>query len=377
MGVENYGKYAFTYSIIIYILLIVNFGFNFSATQDVSVNRNDKIYLSKVFSEVLCIRILLAVFSISIVLLVTLTTSRFEEIGLLLLNGLGIVLGTILTPSFLFQGVEKMQFVTIGAVIPKLVMICTIFFVINGGDDLSLLMNIQSLGFIISGVVSSFIAHKTIGVRILKIELEGVIDRLKGSRSLFFSTLGMSLYRESGTIIIGVFLNYEIVGFYSAAEKIVRVIQGILNPVAQSLFPYIAHRFSEENNVKVKVAILLRIIKNYALVLFCFVLLIITVLPSIIIYFTDDKYLLSILDIKLLSPLVFFGCLSYVVGIVGLVNLGYEKYFVKGVFMAGTLAIILAVIGVNLFDDKGVAIAISVSETFLFFYLFKKLYSLK
>ena len=42
LGVEAFGKASYAQNIVAYLTILVNFGFDYSATQDVAINRDDK-----------------------------------------------------------------------------------------------------------------------------------------------------------------------------------------------------------------------------------------------------------------------------------------------------------------------------------------------
>lgn len=374
LGAEGYGRYAFVYTILVYNLMVVNFGFNFSATKEVAIQSGDIHRLSKIFTEVMVVRFLLAVSCVTVSVLILINIPKFYDTAILVLIGSGIVFGTILVPNFLYQGLEKMKYITIGAVVPKIVMISLIFVLVTEKGDIGFLMLIQSLGFLISGLIGTIISFKIIKVRVVKFGIKDLRRRIKDSYYLFLSTIGMSLYRESGTLILGLFSSFEMVGFYSAAEKIVRAIQAALNPIAQSIFPHFANRFNKEDDLQKKRALSSfgKFIKYYAYILFMISGGVFFLVPWIVRFFSGSKYNNSILDIRLLTPLVFFGCLNFVIGIVGLVNLGQDKYFTKGVLLAGLCTVIFSSISVHFLNDIGVAISVSLAEMILFVFLFKK-----
>lgn len=53
IGVDGFGKIAFASAVIIWIQTITDWGFNFTATRDVAKNKNDKLMVSEIFSNVL------------------------------------------------------------------------------------------------------------------------------------------------------------------------------------------------------------------------------------------------------------------------------------------------------------------------------------
>ena len=57
LGVEKYGTYIYAYSIINYLTLFVQYGFEYSATKKVSLIRDDHFLLEKIYSSIMLLRI--------------------------------------------------------------------------------------------------------------------------------------------------------------------------------------------------------------------------------------------------------------------------------------------------------------------------------
>ena len=74
LGPEFYGKLGVAMSIMVYFQLIIDFGFIWSATEDVSRNRDDKDYLRRIFSAVTLSKLVLTAISFVVLLVLLLLT---------------------------------------------------------------------------------------------------------------------------------------------------------------------------------------------------------------------------------------------------------------------------------------------------------------
>jgi len=100
---------------------------------------------------------------------------------------------------------------------------------------------LNSLGYIFAGIIS--LCFLFIGFKIkFKIPTVGEIKAQLGDGwHVFISTVAVSLYTTSNSFILGLFTNNITVGYYSAAEKLIMAANGLLNPISQTIYPYISN----------------------------------------------------------------------------------------------------------------------------------------
>ena len=67
---------------------------------------------------------------------------------------------------------------------------------------------------------------------------------------IFISTLAINAYTATNIIVLRLFTNDVIVGYYGAANKIIDSIKGILNPISLAIFPYISQQVIINNLLK-------------------------------------------------------------------------------------------------------------------------------
>ena len=112
LGFEMYGAYFFMYTIAMYIKLFGMYGFYLSVTRLVSIHRDDKERINEIFNATLFSRILLTAVASVIVGVAVFALMEKDDI-LMFLFSLGIVFGDVFIPTWLFQGMEEMRYVTV------------------------------------------------------------------------------------------------------------------------------------------------------------------------------------------------------------------------------------------------------------------------
>ena len=88
LGVKNYGLYAFAFAIINYFVLFVNYGFDFSATKQVAIIRDDKNGLDRLFSTVMTVRIMLPLISVLILYILVISIDKLSMEKELIFSGI-------------------------------------------------------------------------------------------------------------------------------------------------------------------------------------------------------------------------------------------------------------------------------------------------
>jgi len=63
LGPEKFGPIAFSQAFIGYFMIVTNYGFNLSATRDISINRENKEKVYEIFSSVMVIKLALMTIS--------------------------------------------------------------------------------------------------------------------------------------------------------------------------------------------------------------------------------------------------------------------------------------------------------------------------
>ena len=91
-----------------------------------------------------------------------------------------------------------------------------------------------------------------LGIKAKVPSLQTIKHELREGWHVFFSTIAISMYTASNTLILGIFSNNMIVGYYSAGEKIVKVVQRLLVPLSQTIYPHIGKLASESKDAAIR-----------------------------------------------------------------------------------------------------------------------------
>lgn len=240
LGVEKWGLVAFGYALIQYFVMLTDFGFNLSGTKYISENRNNLETINRYLNAAMVGRLLLSLLSLIILIILTLSFSKFKDETVFYLLYFGIVLGNVMFPMWFFQGMETMKYMTLFNILSKALSIIPFFLFVHGPDDYILVPGFYSFGFLIAGFISIFLIYKKMGMSWFFPDFKEVKQALSDSSTYFLSRVSTSLFTTSNTFIIGLFLGNTAVGYYSAAEKLYQAYNQLLLPFSGVLFPHIA-----------------------------------------------------------------------------------------------------------------------------------------
>jgi len=363
LGPEKFGLVNFVTAFVAYFSMITDFGFNFSATQQISISRNDKEKLSIIVSSVYTIKTLLLF--LCFVLFITLVSliSTFSVEKELYFFSFIIVLGTTFTPVWFFQGLEEMKQLVAISTLSKLLMIVGIFVFIHSETDDTVYMLLIGLSSMLNAIILTGVMKKYHKVKFSLPSLSEILFQLKESYLLFISSVSISLYTTTNIFLLGLLANPVEVGYFAAADKIRSGIQSFANPISQALYPRMA--FLSKNDKAKSKQLLLKFTLVGGAILFVVGILIFTFANQIVLLLVGKEYPKSIYVLQIIAFLPFIIFLSNMFGIQGLLNLGKKKEFTSIIILGSVISIALSFLLVPYYASYGSAFSVLVTEIFV------------
>ncbi len=357
LGVEKFGLIAFATATIMYFQILTDYGFNLSATREISIYRENKEKVQEIFSSVMIIKLGLLI--LSFVLLSTLVFSfeKFRKDWEVYFLSFGMVVGQVLFPVWFFQGMEKMKYITFLNILAKGIFTVAIFIFVKQQSDYWKVPLLNSIGFILAGVLSLWIVYKDWNIRFKFVGFESIVRELKEGWYIFISTVAISLYTTSNTFILGLFTNNLIVGYYSAAERIIKAIQGLLVPITQTIYPYISKLANESKEKAVRIIRkMVKVVSGLTFIISSFLFVFAESIVSIIL---GGQYQQSIVVLRILSFLPFIIGTATVYANLFLLGFGYIKQWSRMIVICTFLDIVLVLILVGIFSLKHLGVSAS------------------
>jgi len=324
-GPEIYGLLNFATSFLVYFSLIVNYGFDLSASREISQNRNNWSKVEEIFNNVLFSKLFLF-FIASIFFLVSLfAIQKIEEYkALYLIMYFGSIFN-IFFPTWFFQGIEKLNITAIFTFIVKLIFTGLIFLLIKSKDDYLLYPLTTIIGQIIVSIISLILITKRFNIKLkMPLTFLAIYNTLKEGSKIFLTTVIINLYTTTNLVLLGFLATDYDVGIFSAAQKIIIIIISLITgPIGQSLYPHIGYTLSKnyQNGIQ-------KIYESFLIVV------IITIVPAIIIFIFPSiiinilyghQFNDAIITLRILAFLPLIIGISNIFGVQGLLNLKKDK----------------------------------------------------
>lgn len=360
---DTFGKLAFYGAFMVYFQILVDYGFNLSATRDASLLKTDTKGLSTLFCSVLIIKS--AIFIACGVMLGILLSSipRFhQEITLCCWLFLGVA-GSILFPTWLFQGMEEMRYITIFNLASKLAVSFLYFILIKCPSDYLWFAYLNSSGAVIIAVVAFVVAIRKFKITLAFPGLDQCRKDLKKGFQIFASQASVTLFTNTNIFLLGLFTNNLIVGNYAVADKIVRACISLSGPITTAIYPRTAILFSQSRDLALR---FLRKITLVGSALFGLASIALFVFANLLVgAVTGNRSANIAFYIRIMSLLPLSVFLDNMYGTQIMLNINLRKQFMNIIVGTGALSVFLMVILVPHFKGVGSATAYLFSEVSL------------
>jgi PST family polysaccharide transporter len=240
LGVEGYGYLTLAFAIINYFLLLVNYGFDLSATNKVAKCSGNIEGISLIFWNVACLRICIMILSGFFLFVFTSVVELNDGLPIVLASAFLNVIGTSLFPQWLFQGLERLGLISGLRVFFQALTIPLIFIWVEDESDIWLAACINSLPIILVGFYSLALVYRRKWVVWIQPSIFSMWLEIKEGWPLFISTVATSLHTNSVPVLLSYISGPAAVGYYMASDKIVRSLISLVRPVTNSFFPRVS-----------------------------------------------------------------------------------------------------------------------------------------
>ena len=367
VGADNYGVVVFCQAIIAYVVIIINFGYNVSATRKISENRTNVFKIREIYSSIVYQKLL--IFAICLVSGLFVLIFLKYDYSVILLGFIGLCIQEVFFPTWLFQGLERMKFITIITFVAKCSCLILIFLFVHDKKDYACIPVLYSIGGFFTSVLSVIILKKKFDIYFVKVSKYRMKEDFLESLPFFTSRLSAIVMERGNVLVIGTFFSYDMVAIYDLCAKIVSILKTPFSLVAQVIYPNVA---KSKNMLLVKKSIKIVLLFGAFVCLFVYLFA-----PNIILLLSDTSMLGAVSILKIMVLYVPIVGISYLFGASVLVVKGYSREYNLSVVYSVLLYILmlLSFISFSKVNLYTMALAFVAPELFVALYRICLLYT--
>lgn len=327
LGATVYGVVATSYSFYMFSNIIIDFGYNLSATREISMHIDSKEEIDKIVSTTLASKVIITILCLLGASVIIQTIPNYREYNYVFYLMMGIPIANCFFPIWYFQGVEKMGYMTLTTTLAKILSFIPMFILVRSENDVSLVAILYSLGYILSSIVSIVLLRIRFKVHFVRTTINAIWNSLKNSAPFFLSRISASLYSLGNTLVLSATCGTQMAGFYDVAQKLIEAFNGLIAPITQALYPYM---------IKTKnVLVFKKFLYGGALIGFAAFIVCMIGGDFILKLLFGDVGNYTINAFKVLSFCLLFIIPNYLMGYPFLAAMGHVKYTNYTVMMAG------------------------------------------
>ncbi len=361
LGARGFGLVAFAQSFVSYINVIVDFALALSGTRAAAQCLHNRVQTSQLLADALGLRLALAFGLLPGVLLLCHSVAAFREAREIILILYATAFATALSATWLFLAFEAMWLLARINLLINSAVIVGIFLLVRSPEDTEIYAVLLAAGPVAGSLVSLLLAFHRFSLSPLAPRLAGVLSTARQGAALFLSQTSIALYTTGNSFLLGTLASKEAVGYFAAADKVVRAVLRLVAPLTTAIFPRMvnaAQRSGEELRVKAR-----RLLSVYGALGAGLALALWLAAPWVVGLFFGPTFLASVPVLRILSAIVFLIALSNVLGLHVLLPSGRDRAFTAATLAAGLWNVLLAWLLVPRWHALGMAWAVVGSET--------------
>lgn len=382
LGAKGIGTYGYTNSITQYFILFGCIGLNLYGQREIAYYQNDIQKRSKVFFELLLLRIITV--SISIILYYF-TFCQNPTYGYIFSIQIIDVVASMFDISWLYQGMEDFKKIVLRNTLVKICGLIIIFMFVKSSADLPIYVLSYSATLLLGNLSMWMYLPKF--VKKVSLKYLNIQKHLRPTIVLFLPQIATSIYTMLDKTMIGALTNNTAeVGYYEQSQKIIRMAMTIATSLGTVMLPRVANLFKEGKLDEVKESMY----TSFQFISFltfplCFGL--IGISKGFVPWFFGEGYGKVVYNLMVISPIIIIIGYSNVIGTQFLLPTGRQKEYTLSVCTGTVVNLCCNFLLIPMLLSYGAAIATVIAElsvtlvqviatrsTFSYRYIFKLVY---
>lgn len=244
VGLTNYGYYAFAMALILFLVNVLNYGFNLSAVREIAKNKHNNKLLSKIVSEVISVKIVLLLVVYSLLLFLIIVIPEFWEHKTLYFFASLILVGELFSLRWFFLGMEQLKFKVFINLANTCINVLLIVVFVQTEDDYTWIPLAEAIALLLVAVSSFIWALRKYNIHLKFSSFVEIKHYLKVNFSAFVNLLVPSTFGTITVFLVGVFGLPAQVGMMQIGVKFTGAFSTINTIFTKVLYPIVNRKKS-------------------------------------------------------------------------------------------------------------------------------------
>lgn len=244
---DGIGEYVYAFTWAYYFMLGGRLGVRLYGSRAIARVRDDRVKLSKVFSEIYIMQLIICLTTVFLYFGFTRIWFSNSRLFLILLI---LVISACFEIDWFYYGIEKIKLTSLRTILINIMMALAIFLFVKSRESVWIYALITSLGALM-GQLSLFV--KVWGYIDFKWPMpKAAFAHLRGNLLLFLPTIATSIYRDMDKLMLGQLSGYNQLGLYENAIKLQTCMLTFITSISAVMFPRVSNLVAKGNDKDVK-----------------------------------------------------------------------------------------------------------------------------
>jgi O-antigen/teichoic acid export membrane protein len=373
LGSEGLGICNFIMSYIQNYIIIAALGMPVYGTREIAKVGDDKAKRSKLFFELLSIHLFFTFFLLSFYIASIFIFADLKNYKNLAFIGGSLILFNVFSIEWLFTGINNFKYITIRSIFIRALSIIAIFLLVKKKNDFAIYFIILVSTLLFSVLVNVYYARKFISKKII-LSFKGLLIHVKPLFLLGIYIVLSSIYSVLPTTLLGFLSSKSAVGYYYAANRIIRMVISIFSALITVMIP----RLNQVLEEKGKDEYLLLVNKSLNVVVtfgIPITFLVFLLANPLVLLLAGGNFINSIFIIQIMAPIILIVAFAQVFVLLILSVNRKDKNMVMLSVIGMVISLFINLIFIPYFAEKAAAFSLLIAEyivTFLSFFLAKR-----
>ena len=369
LGVNNLGKYNFSFSIIDYIVLLSGLGINTYAIREGAKLRENQKKINKFSSEMLSYNLLSTAVAYLLLGILLLIVPKFYSYRIyILILGIQVIFRTI-GVEWLYSIYEDYLFITIRSIVFQMLSLVLLFVFVHDENDLWVYCVVTVFSNAGANLLNLIYSRRYVTFRLTtKIDFK---KHTKPIMVLFATQLMTTIFVSSDTTILGFLCGDRSVGLYSVSTKIYTVMKTILSSAIVVSIPRLSAVLGDDRKDTFS-SIAQDVYSTLLTFMVPIIFGIIVLRKELVLILSGKEYLESQTSLLILGFSLFFSMSAWFWGQSILVTNEKENVVFKSATISAVINVVLNFILIPFWQQNAAALTTLIAEAISFYIQWKE-----